>query len=704
MEGAAGASEAAPSTEAAACAGPSSSPSGSPGQSSAQQQPQDSPMTPETASSGSDGVPTPTESTRRGGAAANGATTDQNGPKPAANASETAAARPQDGERRRDAAAVAPAEPDNKTKRWFEVIPKVLHNFRSHDREQIKQLTMPRCSICIRSERDVKAEFRCKEEGCTLLDQPLCSSCWKNTHQSKDGKEHKQLPASICPQCQLERIAYWCAECDLKFCRVCFDQIHSVAKAKQHRKLATEGAPGTCLAKSDWSAPFQNAIMQLITARKHPASGPATSERDSTGPKRKREVEVIVIDDDDDDDDDMDGGMASSSSAANGTPEVPVDSSDAAMNRQNGNVRNGVIRPSDVFAQLNVPVRIAPAQSPVAEHSTIEPIPFPQELTGTAPSPSVQPSLPYSSSSMLNGTHTANISSSVDSMQWNNSVPQFAASAGRPAASTGYGASATSNGMMEMSSSSASMNSANGVWSTTSAISTDLASMSNPTSLLPLGGAVFAENALVDSLVDRYHEVNQTVLNLELQTEQFTRQIAVATCQGPFAAGNLMASLNSLQPILTSERNRRDNLFIAMIIQSQDIMAAVRLLRLTELGDVPQVPMISHRKCLQISNEINQHKKKLIELNQELTETLTQSNAVSSSWETSVIRTTSANIQMHEKSIKKLKKDREVEIVRIVQFSRNIRETLKKTFQRTVELQRQRQQQQQQQQQFQQYG
>ncbi|KAJ8566539.1 hypothetical protein ON010_g6581 [Phytophthora cinnamomi] len=679
MEGAAGGSEAAPSTEAAACAGPSSSPSGSPGQSSAQQQPQDSPMTPETASSGSDGVPTPTESTRRGGAAANGATTDQNGPKPAANGSETAAARPQDGERRRDAAAVAPAEPDNKTKRWFEVFDLYTERARRQGGVQVQRRrlysTGP-AAVLVLLEEHTPVERREGTQAAPSVDVAK-------------AKQHRKLATEGS-----------CMACSMSL----YFELSNRLKNSTHPVRYLTGAPGTCLAKSDWSAPFQNAIMQLITARKHPASGPATSERDSTGPKRKREVEVIVIDDDDDDDDDMDGGMASSSSAANGTPEVPVDSSDAAMNRQNGNVRNGVIRPSDVFAQLNVPVRIAPAQSPVAEHSTIEPIPFPQELTGTAPSPSVQPSLPYSSSSMLNGTHTANISSSVDSMQWNNSVPQFAASAGRPAASTGYGASATSNGMMEMSSSSASMNSANGVWSTTSAISTDLASMSNPTSLLPLGGAVFAENALVDSLVDRYHEVNQTVLNLELQTEQFTRQIAVATCQGPFAAGNLMASLNSLQPILTSERNRRDNLFIAMIIQSQDIMAAVRLLRLTELGDVPQVPMISHRKCLQISNEINQHKKKLIELNQELTETLTQSNAVSSSWETSVIRTTSANIQMHEKSIKKLKKDREVEIVRIVQFSRNIRETLKKTFQRTVELQRQRQQQQQQQQQFQQYG
>ncbi|POM73451.1 Hypothetical protein PHPALM_9701 [Phytophthora palmivora] len=113
-----------------------------------------------------------------------------------------------------------------------------------------------------------------------------------------------------------------------------------------------------------------------------------------------------------------------------------------------------------------------------------------------------------------------------------------------------------------------------------------------------------------------------------------------------------------------------------MIIQSNDIMAC-------------------------ISNEINQHKKKLIELNQTLSETLAQSHAVSSAWENTLIRSTSANIQVHEKSIKKLKKDREVEIVRIVQFSRNVREALKIAFQLNLEVQLQ---QKQHHQQFQQNG
>ncbi|KAL4095306.1 hypothetical protein PRIC1_008681 [Phytophthora ramorum] len=605
------------------------------------------------------------------------------------------------------AAAPAAPVPTKKPKRWFDVIPMVLQNFKAHDQEQVKQLALPQCVVCKLCEKAQKAEVKCRQDDCKLVDQPLCSRCWETSHSSDEKKQHRQLPTAICQQCEVDRITFWCADCDLKFCQVCFDRIHSVTKTKIHRKVASEDAPGSCLVTSDWSEPFQNAIMQMIAARKHPPPASAGSGGDSIGGKRKRDIEVIVIDDDDDEDFDD----ASAPPISNGISEQHAQNTQYGINTgaENVGVENALTRSNAVFSQLQMPNQAVPKSTlfepPVIQNAMIEPIPFPQEL-GTASS-SLSSSAEFGSaptrsvgtiSSISTGNNTVNINTNAGSSQWNNETSQFAASASM--GSTGY-----TGGMMSVTPSStpASVSMANGVWSTNSAISTDLASTSNSGNLLPLGGAVFAENALVDSLIDRYHEMNQNVTNMELQSEQLTRQIAVATCQGPYAAGSIMGMLNKLQPVLEAARERRDKFLIAMIIQSNDIMAAVRLLRLTELGDVPQVPMISHRKCLQISNEINQHKKKLLELNQQLSETLNLSNVVSSNWENTLIRTTSGNIQMHEKSIKKLKKDREVEIVRIVQFSNNIRVTLKLAFQRSVEIRRQHQQQQQQQQ-FQPYG
>ncbi|KAK1944577.1 hypothetical protein P3T76_004489 [Phytophthora citrophthora] len=443
---------------------------------------------------------------------------------------------------------------------------------------------------------------------------------------------------------------------------------------------------------------MEKAISEIIKSRKNPHSATNDSSgrsESNIGEKRKRDVEVIVIDDEE-----GDSEAANDTHTSSGRVSQQQGHSNSTINQPNGTaegIESGNTRLRALFPR---PQQL-PAVSvfPNAQESMLEPIAFPPDLqvtsiplTSAAP---VQSSSAYNAAPLSSGVNTVNATSRLDTLPWN----QFGAvsSMGNGSSVDAFAPSVMTNGLMQTSMPTTT-STAGGMWSSTSAISTDLATLSNTGNLLPLGGAVFAENALVDSLVDRYHEVNHTVVSLEMQTEQLTGQIAVATCQGPYAAAPIMAKLNKVQAVLEGARNRRDKMLIAMIIQSNDLMAAVRLLRMTELGDVPQVPIISHRKCLQISNEINQHKKDLLGLNQQLIMTLSQSRAVNSSWENELIRTTSTNINMHEENIKKLKKDREVEFVRIVQFSNHIRQMLKQTFQRTLELQRQRQQQ------FQQYG
>ncbi|KAG2790762.1 hypothetical protein JG687_00006580 [Phytophthora cactorum] len=670
----------------------------------------DLPTTPETERSASEGVATPTESEKGANGTQNTANRDQNGATAAVETTQNGGAQVT-GQQEQQVRAAAGHTEKKATKKWFDFLPTVLQNFKTQGREQIRQLMLPRCELCKRGKVDKKAEVKCNQDGCILRGDTLCSSCWKSTHSSESGRKHRQLPASVCKQCQLERIAYWCAECDLQFCTYCFDLIHIVPTTKSHRKLATEDAPGTCIAQSHWASNFQNVIFQMIAARKRPPPASTGSSGYSVGEKRKRDVEVIVIDGSDDEEEN-ETVIQVESSLANGISGQQVDDRKPTVNQQNSSItgagnaetESALSRPSEASSQLPMPQRADSINSlfqpPAAQKSMIELVPLPQEQTEVTSTPlaspeAVQRSSAYSTPTTSSGANTFNINSSVEDLQGNISASQLEASVSMGSSSTAFATSVMSNGMMHVvpSSMPTAVSTTDGVWSTTSAISTDPASTSNPNNLLPLGGAVFAENALVDSLVDRYHELNQNVTKLEMKCEQLTRQIAVATCQGPYVAGPIMALLSKLQPVLEAVRVRRDKLLIAMIIQSSDIMASVRILRLTELGDVPQVPMISHRKCLQITNEINHHKKKLIELNQHLSETLTQSHGGSSSWESTFIRTTSANIQMHEKSIKELKKAREVEFVRIVQFSLKIRDALKAAFQRTVDMQRQHQQQ-----------
>ncbi|KAG7395008.1 hypothetical protein PHYBOEH_004373 [Phytophthora boehmeriae] len=258
-----------------------------------------------------------------------------------------------------------------------------------------------------------------------------------------------------------------------------------------------------------------------------------------------------------------------------------------------------------------------------------------------------------------------------------------------------YASTGMSNGNGGMGTFSAPMYASSGMCipngSANAAGSTDLSNRSS--SYISLASSVFAENPLIDSLLDRYNEANHRVLQLELKSEELSKQIAVATYKGLYAASPLMTQLNELKPLLDVAKGLRDGVLIVMIIQSNDIMNAVRRLRLNDLFDVPQVPIVSHRKVLQLSIQINKQKKATMEMNRKMSVILNEPPSGNASSLTASIRAISRNIQMLEESMKKLKKDREAEIVRIVQFSEKVREELKREFHRNVEVQREQQQQ-----------
>ncbi|CAH0473930.1 unnamed protein product [Peronospora belbahrii] len=612
-------------------------------------------------------------------------------------------------------------EQKNTDKMWFDVLPIVLQNIKMYDREQIRQLMLPRCVQCKRSNIEQKASTRCKQKGCIVLDCPMCLACWNSYHGSVGARKHCRQHSAACPLCQLDLIAYWCAECDLKFCRKCFEHIHSVFATKHHRKIATEDAPGTCLATSHWSHGFRDAIVNMIASRKQTTKD--NIDGSSIGAKRKRKIEAIVIDDDDEEEENtVTQSVQPNLTPTGGTTDRVINSCGFAASQQNGSsvgAKTGFTRSSEAYFQPLQDFSVNTyCLASLSQTSMNEPISRPQKPTATISIPRAsvlqqtssgystarasgvqQTSSVFSTSPAPNGANTVNIGTSVGGMQWDASNFQYGASLQRGSSgNTTYVTSVTGNGMMQLAHSSTPtvVDTTSVSCSTPSAISMDLANTFNVNDFLPVGGAVFAENALIDSLVDRYHEVNQNVIAMELQSEQYSKQIAIATCQGPFNARPLVTLLSKLEPVLNAARKRRDQLLIAIIIQSNDIMSSVRLLRLAELGDVPQVPIISHRKCLQISNQINQHRKNLVGLYQQLNDTLKHSSAISSSWENRLIQTTNAGIQMNETNINKLKKARKVEFVRIVQFSFSIREALKHAFQRVVEIQRQHLQQQQQ--------
>ncbi|RLN73686.1 hypothetical protein BBJ28_00011143 [Nothophytophthora sp. Chile5] len=490
----------------------------------------------------------------------------------------------------------------------------------------------------------------------------------------------------------------------------------------RNREQIKPDTPGSFLAKANWSKHFQSAIVQMLAERTNSRFGAGASTphvaESKTGEKRKRaakDVEVITIDDSDDEErgalarltGESVGYAQRAPPLSDGTSDWPGDGASmpsqqygAGRGAENTGTHLSQPRLLQVYSQLQVPHPASAAathhQPSISQTPTItEPIPFPQELMRAASASSMSFPSPYNSPSVANSSNGVTNSNGNGEAQptWNYSTSQFPVTSmpTNPSGGMVYATAEMGSQATGMQPQSAAMDIASGMWSTTSAIGTDLGS----NSLLPLSGAIFAENALVDALLDRYNEMNQSVLNMELKSEQLTKQVAAATYQGLYAASHLMVKLNEMQQLLETAKRQRDKLLIAMIIQSNDVMAAVRLLRLSELSDVPQVPMLSHRKCLQLSLQVNEHKRALLELNGQMATTLSEPSLMTPHVLNARIRSINRDIQVREKTIKQLKNEREAEIVRIVQYSHSLREALKHEFHRNLAIQqRQRQQQQ----------
>ncbi|CAI5743000.1 unnamed protein product [Peronospora destructor] len=269
-------------------------------------------------------------------------------------------------------------EEKNKDKMWFDMLPVVLENIKTYNREHVRQLSLPRCIKCARVRDAHKAVIRCTQKDCIVLDRPLCLMCWKSYHESLEARQHCGQNTSACPQCQLDWVVYWCAECDLNFCKKCFEQIHSVSATTSHRKIATEDAPGTCFVTSHWSATFQNMIVDMIASRKQKInSNPGGS---TIGAKRTRNIEVIVIDEEEDEEE--------------------------RASQQNGSStgeENELMRPSDADSQLQQdPSGNTDYQASTNEQSMLLVILFLQESAKTRSEPlaslSQQTGLTYSTS------------------------------------------------------------------------------------------------------------------------------------------------------------------------------------------------------------------------------------------------------------------------------------------------------------------
>lgn len=492
------------------------------------------------------------------------------------------------------------------------------------------------------------------------------------------------------------------------------------------------GASGKKISKANWSSHFHANVMQVLAILKRPYStdvrkpAPIASKAGETvssdsadsalNGKRKREfnqVEVITIDSDNDSDSAGDQTPTTGFKRMNSAPHS--NSMIRPSSAPHLSVNNGASSSSEVvvaravahqlqpvatmqYAPITAPAHYQapslPSSMPTPSMPLPEPLPFPQELMaedspfgnvsscGPSPYGSVNTA---SSSGQQHSAFNAGYNSAtmgVSSRGFN--VP--------PIQTTGVG------------------NSTSG-WATTSpATSTPVSVVSDSTPvnrtpangmmmsynvMMPGAAAVNSANPLVEAMLERYDAQNRAVYELACRIQQLNQEIVTAASRGPYAATPLMAELSNTQTTLKAALARRDRLFVIVIVQSADIIRKVRQLRMTELMNVPQVPPLSHRKCLQLSYTINNHKSTLQNLNEQLATAISSPGMANASAVNMTIQQLSSSIAAHEQSMRQLIEDRQSEFVRIVQFSDSIREALKQEFRRFQQQQQQQMQHQQ---------
>lgn len=187
-------------------------------------------------------------------------------------------------------------------------------------------------------------------------------------------------------------------------------------------------------------------------------------------------------------------------------------------------------------------------------------------------------------------------------------------------------------------------------------------------------------NPMEDILYDRYYQINLYTVNMEQNIMMLNAHIVQVSAQNIQAAQQLSGTLKQQQCMLLKAQANRLTAVVALIVQSNSILNKVRRLRMDTLCDIPQVATASHKKCVELSQQITLYANNVATLHQQMAMTLDSANAMNPNVFHQNVSTINQSIQLNEQSIASWKEERENEIVRIVQYTTSVREELKRRF------------------------
>lgn len=183
-----------------------------------------------------------------------------------------------------------------------------------------------------------------------------------------------------------------------------------------------------------------------------------------------------------------------------------------------------------------------------------------------------------------------------------------------------------------------------------------------------------------DLLYENYNKTNAAVSQMEQSIMLSNQQIMKLSRCNILHAQQLMKQCKQTQRKLRVLIMSRDICVVNIILQSPRVMQNIHQLRLQTLSDVAQVTSSCHQKCARLAEQMQLGETHLVGLNQKMEELVNHDFSLPD-YHKKVLEL-HQKIEEIQHSLVTWKTEREHELVRIVHYSRQIRDLLKQQFQR----------------------
>jgi hypothetical protein len=181
-------------------------------------------------------------------------------------------------------------------------------------------------------------------------------------------------------------------------------------------------------------------------------------------------------------------------------------------------------------------------------------------------------------------------------------------------------------------------------------------------------------NALEDALYDQYQQLNRLVFEMEQRLQVLNENVVQLSYQDVTQATRLNLQLKEQNNSFVQTCLQRNHTLARYIIHCPNLLKQVQLLKKSLLNDIKQVQKTCHSQLLQIDKQLIEQKKMISQLKAGMEQVLT--NPMQQQMLHVALNQLNEGLNIHENKLKALQEQKEQEIIRLVQYTKDFREIL----------------------------